>query len=378
MNVRKLLSSAVLALLSAGAAHAVTLPGTGYYTYGNTNVYSMPILANVYNINFGGGVGPGNPFYIPSTPGAIKDLVVIYTGSNGTGVTTNAAGFDDSYGTPNGQIDYASIAGGIGVVNPGNKSGIANNDANTWDANLFALKGMLAGGTAQFMFNNNDENKDQNLAIWAKLWLTDDQGALYGRHLYLTNRDGNNNALAYGAGGTPNGATASTFNGGNVLPSVTGGGFGPNGRSDYVLAGGEVCVDNGTGAVVPPMGNGNCPGGSKSISHNLGANQVAYVGDVPLLNTWLGTLFGSLSDTDLAKYTMHLDLKLGCHNDVTAAANDWATCDSVAIDNGFEQLFLASSNSLIIDVPEPKGLALVGLGLLVAVGLSRRRACTKG
>ena len=148
----------------------------------------MPILANIYDINFGGGVGPGNPFYIASTPGAIKDLVVIYTGSSGTGVTTNAAGFDNAYGTPSGQGDYASIAGAVDITNPGNKAGIVNNDANTWDANLLALKGMLAGGTAQFMFNNNDTNADQHLAVWAKLWLTDGAGAVYnGRYLYLSN-----------------------------------------------------------------------------------------------------------------------------------------------------------------------------------------------
>lgn len=316
----------------ASVAAPLNLAGQGYYTYGNANSYSLPIMAAGYAAVNGGGVGPGNPYYVNSTPGAIQDEVVIYTGANGNNVNTNTAGFDNAYGAPNGTKAFASIAGAVNMTNPGNKAGIANNNANTWDANLLSLKGFLNGGNALFLFNNNDTNADQNLAVWAKLWLTDGSNSLYnGRYLYLSNM-----GAAYGFGGIPNG-DASTYNPGNVLPTT---GFA---STDYVLSGGNV-------------------GG---INHNLGANQAAYAADVPLLNAWLGTLF-ALGDSALGGYTFHLDLKLGC--DPQGA---WTTCDNVKIDNGFEQLFLTSSKS-DLQIPEPASLGLFGISL-AGLALVRRR-----
>ena len=50
----------------------------------------------------GGGTGPSNPFYVNSTPGAIKNLIVNGTGSGGTPVNTNfPPSMDNAYPTPN-------------------------------------------------------------------------------------------------------------------------------------------------------------------------------------------------------------------------------------------------------------------------------------
>ncbi len=64
--------------MSAGAV-LLDLAGQPYMTYGNTNSYSLPVLAYEYSLANPGGTGPGNPYYVVSTPGAIKDFVVIYT-----------------------------------------------------------------------------------------------------------------------------------------------------------------------------------------------------------------------------------------------------------------------------------------------------------
>src|SRR6476619_7816002 len=107
---RKILGLAVAAasLGFASGAHAVfdlnNCNGLGapcpYVTYGDGNSYALPVNAIIYDAAQGGGTGPGNPFYVNSTPGAIKDLTVIGTGSGGTPVNTNYPGADDAYPTP--------------------------------------------------------------------------------------------------------------------------------------------------------------------------------------------------------------------------------------------------------------------------------------
>jgi hypothetical protein len=113
---------------------------------------------------------------------------------------------------------------------------------------------------------------------------------------------------------------------------------------------------------------------SKSFDHNLGANQVAYAAQLPLLNKYLADLFGT-DGLDLADYTLHLDLRLGCDPAIAAldTGKKSTICDDLKIDNGFEQLFLASTKSDFVNVPEPGSMALVGLGLFGLSALRRRR-----
>jgi len=356
----------MFALGGVSAANAVVIdlsePYNVYQTYGNVNVYSLPYNALTYNKATGNtGTGPGNPYYVVSTPGSIKDEVVIYTGASGTPVTTNVAGFEDAYGSPNGQKNYADTAGTNTSV-PGSKSEIANSLTNTWDASLLALKSFLLGGKAVFMFNNNDTNEDQNLAIWAKIWVTDGGGSLYGRYLYLSNM-----GELYGYQAPP-GGDATLYNPGvsPVEPLVNT----SNNHTDYVESGGKVCFNSTTLAPDP-----TCGADSITVNHNLGANQVAYAGMIPVLDGYFSTLF-ALTDAALKDYTLHLDLRLGCDARWYAGTNNSKEIDRLCtdkmIDNGYEQLWLTSTKRDIPQVPEPTTLALIGTGLL-GLGAMRRR-----
>lgn len=361
---RKLALTLAIALPVVANSSVLDLTGQGYFTYGNTNSYSLPLSALQYDALYGGGVGPGNPFYINSTPGAIKDTVVIYTGSNGTGVTTNVAGFEDAYGVPNGKTQpYAFMNGAQNVAAPTTvKAEIANKTGNSWDASVLAMKGFLgAGGKPIFLFNNNDTNEDQTLAIWARIWITDANNAYAAgtRSLYLTNRGlGYDANLLGGSLGGIEGGNATLFDGGNAVNPFTG----TKAGTDFVRAGGAVGL----------------PGGG-TVNHNLGANQVAYAGVLPLLDQWLADLIANNNDTALAQFTMHMDLRMGCN-----VADGWGAaptgrdkdtrCDDVAIDNGYEQLFMVSSLTDNVNVPEPETLALIGLGLLGLAASRRRKA----
>ncbi|HSG22411.1 MAG TPA: hypothetical protein VLA64_05575, partial [Azonexus sp.] len=334
VNVRKMMVGAgVIASLFAGGAHAelLDLTGQGYYTYGNTNSYSLPILAYQYDLQNGGGTGPGNPYYVVSTPGAIQDLVVIYTGSSGQGVTTNTAGFEDAYQTPSGSTaPFATTTNASMVAPTGTESkGIATIYSTTWDANVSSLVSFLGGGDPLFLFNNNDTNQDQHLAIWAKLWLTGPDGGDLGtdpdvynnRYLYLSNTN-----AVYGQGGIPLG-DATTYNPGNVNPAVN-----PlTGQTDYVLSGGNICVSKTNGAVVDLA---ECSGANKNnfdlINHNLGANQAAYAGSLPLLNQWLAAL--KASGEDLSLYSLHMQLNLGCDSAWTLNNQGNCSVGGVGID----------------------------------------------
>ena len=229
---------AFLMLLGVGltgqASALTTLPDpvANALPYGDFYSYSLPVLQYQY---------PDKDYSVKSTPGAIKDGIVIYTGASGVPLNTNFPGMDNAYPTPSGT--YTTFSTGA-VTDPA-PTGESWDTAATWDTTLSALDDYLDGNGLYFFFNHNEDNgaENQDLYAWGRASIVDVDGSL--STLYF---DFNNDASSPGSYLS------------NGSPPVEG---------DYVLAPGEFII------------------GTETINHNLGANQAAYAIFSPEINEGL-------------------------------------------------------------------------------------------
>jgi hypothetical protein len=372
-------TAAVAAVLVSSAASALDLSTAGFVTYGDTQSYALALL----NEQAVGSNKSGDPFYVNSTPGAIQNLVVVATGSSGTGVTTNFVGMDNAYATPsgkNGSPFFSTNTSSINTPNP-NGASIVGNLATTWDSSVSAMLSFLSGQSPIFFFNNNQINSGaaslQSLAAYAQAWITTPDGTtIYnpngGTGVFdFTNRDSPYDVVPNG-GGVPNGSVSAYSNVGGVKPPIAG----DNTATDYVLSGGQLCVDS-VGNFVPCSGSFFL-----KVNNNLGANQAAYALVVPELNAELAALAALASGgTDVSGYTLHLDIWLGCDPSIPAAQVA-TTCNGTpygrSLNNGFEQIFIGTGNTVIQKAPEPGTLLLLGLGLAGIGFVAYRRKHANG
>jgi len=317
-RTKQLLIAALISggIFGASSAQALYLPdpAANAYQYGDFYSYSLPILAYQYDSKK---VGPGNPYYIASSPGQIANTIVVATGNK----ETNFNGMDNAYLTPNNPKNNPSAITAFSTgtsPDPGSLGTVPGNQTGTWDSSIAAFKSFLQGTNPIFLFNNNETSGAQDLLAWARLSLRSSTNAA--ATLYF---DFNNNG---GLGGIP---------GGDVFSNAPSTGAPPN-LNDFVVSGGEVTL---TG--IP-----------KPFDHNLGANQAAYAITSPEFNAFLAG-WTSNSPYDV----LSIDLRLN------------------EIDNGYEQLFVVPGD--YTPVPEPGTMMLLGMGMLGLAVYGKRRMNSK-
>ncbi len=372
MSIRNVLASGVLAVgcvvASSPALSFDVFTDCGgpcpFVTYGDGNSYALPINAILYDSINGGGIGPGNPQYVPSSPGQISSLTVVATGASGGPVNTNYAGADDAYPTPSG-VSGSTFFSTTTTTDP--VIDFTGDVATTWDVQLGALETFMAGdNNLIFFFNNNQVNSgaatNQNLAAWAQLTITDNNNNVIATFDF-TNENSLYAGIADGGGGTLNGNPGAYTHVGPLDSPIAG----TNLATDYVLSGGLLCF-NEVGGVF--SGVVSCSGPhTDEVNLNLGANQAAYAIDFPELDTLLQALFAGNTDG----FTLHVDLHFGCDPNTTFQQNPDPNatpnlnCVARDLNNGYEQVFI-TTQSQVFNVPEPSTVALVGLALLVLGG----------
>lgn len=366
-------------LLLTSQAYAVNLPapdctpGTGNCLYfDDAIVYSLALLQFQQDLADGVTPGkplPGDPFYVDSSSGKIKDdLVILGTGTGQendnqdvippTGAGPELAHVDNAYQSASGlQSLFAMLPSGDYEDPPEDKGGdpdfVNDNarrpftklpnplgididldgadgsfDANLplWDVDRVELLDFLDDGDFVVYYNLNETKATEGLAngqdmlAYAEVWLTDTSDPNdpnNNRHYFFSGND-----LVLGQSWAQDENTAILPNSDPNLTDPNNPDFTDPNKNDYwAYVHGEICVDNNTGAVLwlgtcdsadpnflDPNQIANIAANGEDLIQNLGTPNAAFALTIPELNK-------DIYDPNISWDVMSVDIRLGYVDD---------------------------------------------------------------
>lgn len=283
--------------------------------FGDFYSYSLPLLEYVSGLDY----------TIASSPGKLKDFLVIGTGAVGH-LDNNSKHFselnmDNPYETsgPN----SASFSTGTSD-DPGGAGQFTGDTGGTWDIELDSLTAFLGGSDLLFFFNNNQQASNVTLDAWAQIALVDTtidnpMDTLYfdftNIHKSLIDPWLEDGVYDYDSSGPAD----------NNYPS----------GDDYVTSGDPLQIGNST------------------LDHNLGSDAAAYAIFSPELNDLLSFITAGYD-------VMQIDIRL------------------TGLNNGYEQIFIMGGHNVNgtippEPIPEPSTMLLLGVGLIGLGAFARKK-----
>jgi hypothetical protein len=339
------LSLTLISALISGhsVAATVNLTNKGYVTYGDANSYSLPL----------------NGLEVKSGPGQIALFTKLGLGADGQ-LSNSVVGMDNAFDTP--QANNIPGFRMSAANEPGALQGSWDRNG-SWDSQLSSLNTMLNFNlnSMVFFFANNETGNGDNLAAWARVELTQISTNSSLGIFDMTNDADKNGTGGYGPPPIGGGALmgdVGNYTTSNNAPTV----------ADFVMSGGAVCLN--AGVIV------DCSAPhDQTVQHNLGGERAAYAVVVPELDALIADLLAG--NKDLSDYALHVDYRLGCGpegNFPQVRQGNRTECDAnYALNGGDEKVFLGTQLARIHNVPEPGSAMLIGLGLIGAAVIRRRR-----
>ena len=332
-------------------------PALAPYTlqYGDFSIVSLQFADT--------GTGTNN-YFVASSPGQLRNNIVVGTGAggafgNGTaGGAMTLAGADAPYQTETGAFtSFFGTGNATSAPHPGPTGQFSNDTGNSWNILVSTLNTALGGQTPVFYFNLNENGVNDvlsgtDLLIWVKVSLVNSSGGTDATYYLAGN--------PFDPNGAADGKALSILNGGpdptTAYPDPTASSCDPanpafgcvydpqDPRWTYVH--GNICTDGATF-----LHYGSCisadPSGAQTVKQDLGANQAAFAG-----------------------YSLSLDsLLLNPLYSGDTLQLDWRMADE---DNGYEQLFILAGG-IPTQLPEPLTISLFGVGFVGAAALFRRK-----